>query len=42
MIGAIRIRIIKKIFVTQVGYNPTTKTFSVIAPEGESGIAQDR
>jgi hypothetical protein len=32
--GGTKIRIIKKIFITQVGYNPATKTFSVFAPEG--------
>jgi hypothetical protein len=33
-IGITKIRIIKKLFVTQVGYDTVTKTYSVFAPEG--------
>jgi len=34
-VGGARTRMIKKIFVTRVGYDPVSKTYTVSAPEGE-------
>lgn len=34
-VGGTMMRMIKKIFVTRVGYDPVSRTFSITAPEGE-------
>jgi hypothetical protein len=34
-VGGVRTRVIKKIFVTRVGYDPVSRTYTVAAPEGE-------
>jgi len=37
--GGVKTRMIKKIFVTKVSYNPATKTFSSAFPEGTLSVA---